>query len=139
MKILIVVATLAFASAMPGEESVIQKRGLLELEHAPALLHAAPVIQKSYATPIVHAGPVVTRVFEAPPIPLVRSVHGPIITGPLITRGIGPHILGAKPLLHAPIIKAAPIISAPIVAHAPILSYAPKIAAPISLGYDHHW
>ncbi|XP_050306217.1 uncharacterized protein LOC126743258 [Anthonomus grandis grandis] len=124
-------ALIALATAQPAEK---QKRGLLELEHAPALVHAAPLYDKSYATPIIHGGPVVTKVFEAPPVPLVRSYGAPIITGPLITKGIGPHIIGAKPILHAPIIKAAAPIYA---AHAPIISYAPKIA-PIALGH-HLW
>lgn len=147
------------------QETTKQKRGLLELEHAPALLPAAPLLSKSYATPIIHAGPVVTKVFESPPVPFVKS-YEPLITGPLITKGIGPHIYGAKTILPAPILKAAPIYSAPIIkaapiytapyyskpvytaplfakpilTHAPIISYAPKLAAPIAYGsYGHGW
>lgn len=140
IKLQIVFAGLFVVSLAAPEESTKTKRGLLELEHAPALL-PAPILTKSYSTPIIQSAPVITKVFDAPPLPIWKGIEPSLITGPLITKGWGPQILGAKTLLPAPIIKTAPlyttsIISKPIWAPAPIISYAPKLA-PISLG--HGW
>lgn len=140
MQLQIVFAGLFVVSLAAPEGSTKTKRGLLELEHSPALL-SGPILTKSLATPIIQSAPVITKVFEAPPLPIWRGIEPSLISGPLIAKGWGPNILGAKTLLPAPIIKSAPlyttsIISKPILAPAPIISYAPKLA-PISLG--HGW
>ncbi|XP_066259470.1 uncharacterized protein [Euwallacea similis] len=142
MKYLILASALvAISAAFPADESSTKtKRGLIGLEHAPTILSAAPLL-KSYETPIIHTAPVITKVFDAPaPLPLLKS-YEPLITGPLIAKGIGPHIIGTKTILPAPIIKTAPLISAPIYsksiwAPSPIISLAPKWSAPI---LDHGW
>ncbi|KAL1493782.1 hypothetical protein ABEB36_009471 [Hypothenemus hampei] len=129
MKILISFVACVVLVVADDAVSTKQKRGIFE-PYGPAIIPAAPLYAKSYATPIYHTAPVVSKVFEPPPLPLIRG-YDPLITGPLIARGWGPHIWGSKSILPAPIIKTAPIISAPLytkplLAPAPIISYGPK-------------